>query len=448
MKTPIRSISIKNVMGIKDMQINAEGDLVQIAGRNGTGKTSIDAALRAALRGEMSMTMIHQDAETGEVLVTLRDGTAIKRKIGKRPQLKITDPDGHVIPSPAKWLSEHFDVASIDPVELLDASPTKRIEMIAEAVNVELDLMDLRNALTGVDIDEKKLGILVDSQPAFDAIKALEQKVVRLRQDEGRRKKDHEAAAKELRKSLPDTEIDGPENLSQEIDKQRDFIKRVMEHQTKRTIEEVEKVQDALAVEKKALLHSKETFEKSIKEDQAKLDEINDSLRHFANQEKDDIEKVKIEIANKASEAVTKAEDTIEKLTERHGIAKERINTLGIVKTHESKAEQAEKSWNHLQGARDNLRSLKKSLIDDLGIPGLEVLDDVVYNGVHWERINTAQRIMIAVKVAIFRGGNVIVLDRTESLDATTLKALVDMCQEEEVQLWTLGVSNEELSVT
>ena len=80
----IREVTIRNVMGIRDLKIADAGNVVHVTGPNGSGKTSLVKALRTALRGEMPPQILTVGENRGEVLVVLDDGSEIRREIGGR----------------------------------------------------------------------------------------------------------------------------------------------------------------------------------------------------------------------------------------------------------------------------------------------------------------------------------------------------------------------------
>lgn len=76
----LTKIKIKNLFGIKEYE--ADGQSVELSGRNGAGKTSVIDAIRLALTNRSDREYIVRDGETeGEILIETDNGLRIDRKI-------------------------------------------------------------------------------------------------------------------------------------------------------------------------------------------------------------------------------------------------------------------------------------------------------------------------------------------------------------------------------
>ena len=83
-------------------------------------------------------------------------------------------------------------------------------------------------------------------------------------------------------------------------------------------------------------------------------------------------------------------------------------------------------------------------------IKGLEIIGgEVHYEGIHFDQLNTAKRINLAVELAALRAGSlgVICVDGCEALDEETFGKLVEVCHERNLQMICTRVAEEPLTI-
>ena len=451
----IREVRIRNVMGIRDMRIEA-GDIVHVRGKNGTGKTSIDRALRAALRGEVTADLLNKDAEDGEIIVLLDDGSEIRRHIGEKSKVSVRGPGGPVRAA-SRWLSERFDIAAIDPVDLLDADPKKRIEIVAEAVKAAVETKQLQEAVTpaGIEVidsdgqvfhempDVNHQLIRRENCSVVEEIRLLIKDVEKWRTQTGRVKREGEASVKRLESSLPQGNIEKPAEIEEEMREQRKTLQALAADQAKAFVMLEQEEQDKHSQRLEEIQEGIGKIQQQIATLQEKLQDLHRERDTMVRSRKQEREAARQKIEKEYAEYRSEVEDKLEILTERHGVARERANTLSIIETEKENVVKTSMHWEDLQTSRDNLRKVMASIIAGLDIPGVEIEDDILYEGVPWASLNTGARMSLAARIAMLRGGSIIVVDRIESLDTESLEGLVTACIEQGIQLWTLGVSDE-----
>lgn len=136
----ISAIHIENYLGIKafDAEVGAGGLVVQ--GRNGSGKTTVLKAVKAALEGEgVAPTAIHLGATKGEIRVDLGDLSVKRVLTEKGSTVKITTREGAVMPAPQTYLQRLLGVSSLDPLAFWqERDPKRRRAMLLEAVQVQV----------------------------------------------------------------------------------------------------------------------------------------------------------------------------------------------------------------------------------------------------------------------------------------------------------------------
>ena len=89
-------------------------------------------------------------------------------------------------------------------------------------------------------------------------------------------------------------------------------------------------------------------------------------------------------------------------------------------------------------------------LLANMPIPGLEIVDGDLYrDGVHFDRLNTAQQVQIAVELARLRAGplGIVCVDCLELLDSETFAAFREQSIASGLQLFVSRVTDEDFSV-
>ncbi|KKL28005.1 hypothetical protein LCGC14_2379460, partial [marine sediment metagenome] len=90
----IDKVSIRNIANIADFRFSL-GPVNVVSGKNGAGKSSIIAAISAALRGGSHNGLLRRGSSKGEVVLTLdRDGVpvVVTRRFSKKPSvLEVTE---------------------------------------------------------------------------------------------------------------------------------------------------------------------------------------------------------------------------------------------------------------------------------------------------------------------------------------------------------------------
>jgi recombinational DNA repair ATPase RecF len=147
----LRRAQFTNFKAIRDCNVVIGPDGLVVSGTNGIGKTSFVDGLHAALTG----VGIDDDAITiGEDRLELRvdmDHWSVRRvmKRGGKPTVKVTNEDGDTKASPQEFLHKIF--GAIDPLELYEAKPAKRREIVLSACPMSITVDDLRAYVPDID---------------------------------------------------------------------------------------------------------------------------------------------------------------------------------------------------------------------------------------------------------------------------------------------------------
>ena len=181
-------LEAENVKRIVAVDITPEGNLVEITGKNGQGKTSVLDSIFWALTGttDIQAKPIREGEESAVIRLDLGD-LKVTRTFNKQEDgsfttsLKLMNADGAQYPSPQKRLDALTDAMSFDPLGFVRAGPAAQVSIL--------------RSLTGLDfhdLDRKR-------QAAFDE---------RTAENRAAREMRGAAAAVQVPENAPEAEVD------------------------------------------------------------------------------------------------------------------------------------------------------------------------------------------------------------------------------------------------
>lgn len=164
----ISKIKIKNLFGITEFE--ASGKSMELAGKNGAGKSSVIDAIRYALTNKSGREYIVRNGETeGEIIIETDTGLRINRK--KRTDqadYKSIKSGGHEVGSPEAFLRDIFTPLQLNPVEFMQMPPKRQNAMILDMIEYDWDLNKIKEWFgeipNWVSYDQNILQILDDIQ--------------------------------------------------------------------------------------------------------------------------------------------------------------------------------------------------------------------------------------------------------------------------------------------
>lgn len=186
----IIKLQAENVKRLSAVEITPDGNLVQITGRNGQGKTSVLDSIWWALSGGESIQAhpIRKGADSARIELTLGDGQKApivveRRFTEKASYLSVKTADGAKYSSPQKLLDELLGKLTFDPLAFMREKPAGQVEILRRLVPLDVDV---------------------------DALDRSRADIYTRRTDVGRRAKDLEVRANAMRVAddAPDAEID------------------------------------------------------------------------------------------------------------------------------------------------------------------------------------------------------------------------------------------------
>lgn len=419
----IAHVKISNVLGIAELEFTPSG-FNEIAGPNGSGKTSVLEAIKATLNSGHDATLLRKGADKGEAVIVLDDSTEIKKRITEAASTTEVRRDGKKVARPAEAIRALTDLLSVNPVDFLRAPKKDRVRVLLEAMPIEVDTAKL-SEIAGITVQP------VAGVHGLNIIETVYKQVYDERTGTNRAVREKQSTINQLRAAVPPVPpgADGDEN------------------------ELTEKLS--------AIDGAKDTELARIS---AKLDgirkEIGDKIEDLRKQ----IETLNADFADwerkaglQREKAMTKHRDErapiIEQLAvirNNREIGARRAQTLDTVANLETELEELTGDAERQTQALAGIEQYKSDLLDSLPIPGLEVKDGEIFrNGVQFDRLNTAQQVDVAVEIAKLRAGElgVVCVDGIELLDSGAFEEFRDRAVKSGLQLFVSKVSDDGFAI-
>jgi hypothetical protein len=434
----ISQIRISNVLGIAELELSPKG-YTQISGQNGTGKTSVLEAIKAALKEGHDATLLRKGAEQGEAVLVLDDGTEIIKTIKPGTSTTVVrDSDGKRMARPASVIQGLIDVLSVNPVAFLAASEKERVRVLLEAMPLKADPARLIE-ITGIDTKG------VDGH-ALDVIETVRKQVYDDRTGTNRAVKEKEATISQLRQALPEAP-GGIEGDEASLD--ADIAAAAAARDDK-----LGKIQAKLSGLERA-------HHDTVDAIRTKLQADIDALKAAAQLQVDQLSATLDENRQRAAAARDKANadhlvatgpkrEALAAIRANRDAAAKRQGTLETIAQLEEHAEHLRADAERQTKALTDLDTYKGELLNNLPIPGLVVQDgQVMRDGVPFDRLNTAQQVSIAVELAKLRAGDlgIVCVDRIEALDKDSREALRKGALEAGLQLFVTRVTDDAFKI-
>lgn len=435
----ISHLKISNILGIDELEFSPDG-FNEISGKNGTGKTSVLEAIKAATGTGHDATLLRNGADKGEIVLVLDDGAEIKRRVtATASKTDITDADGKKVTKPAEFIRTLIDTLSVNPVEFLTASKKDRAKVLLESMPIQVDT-DRLESIAGFPVmeDDRFHGLVL--------IDDTRKRIFDDRTGTNRAVKEKDATINQLRLAMPD--VPGGVTGSE------DELRAKVEAATKDRDAELDRVRvklDGIKAEN----------QKTIDARRAKLQEDIDALKAVALGEVDGLNAALAETERKAG---IQREKTIQKHTDTVAPLNQSLESIRTNRSAHAKREQAEVTIKQMEEELEELKgdaeaqtkalaaidAYKVELLASLPIPGVEVRDGEIYrDGVVFDRLNTAQQVGIAVEIAKLRAGDLRVscVDGLELLDPEAFEQFRDQTKASDLQLFVTRVSSETFGV-
>jgi hypothetical protein len=155
-------LTVENLKRIRAVHIVPEGDLIQLTGKNGAGKSTVLDSIWWALKGKAVVDP--EPIRTGEERATIRLdlGALIVTRVFNRTEdgdfttsLKVESAEGALFPSPQKLLDDLLGSLTFDPLAFLEKDAKGQVSDLAKLVKLEVDL-DLLDGQNAADYENRK----------------------------------------------------------------------------------------------------------------------------------------------------------------------------------------------------------------------------------------------------------------------------------------------------
>lgn len=434
----IKRIRIRNILGIEDLEFRPGANGVLVDGANGTGKSSVIEAIKAVAMGGHDATLIRQGAEEGEVVWVFEDDVQVSKKVRLGGStVDVRHPQMGKISAPQTYLKGLVDQLSINPVEFMVTSAAERSRILLEAMPLEVDAADLREAIGPV----MQLGSPTKGVHALEAIAAAHKALYDERTGVNRVAKESRTTAEQLRASLPTNAPRPGQDEAAPLEEKKRLAERALAEELARI--DVASARDIAEVKQRAseviaaLRDEIRSAERQAQEEEAKVLARAASLKgDLQVQEQPEINRMGSEIA--AAKERMKAADSFEHVRQMLEAAMERA------KANERRSEA-------LSAALQRLDALRGRLLAELPIAGVTLQGGEVHrDGIPFPRLNTAAQVRLAVEVARLRAGNVplVCMDGMECLDTPTFGLFVHELVASGLQAVVTRVTDGPLSVS
>lgn len=431
----ISRVRIQNILGIEQFEFDA-GQFNVLSGKNGQGKTSVLEAIKAALKGGNDATLLRKGAESGEIVLVLEDGLEIRKRVTPRTATTTVLQDGKSQPRPVEFLSRIADMMSVNPVDFLLAPKKERVRVLLESMPLALDV-DRLKSMAGPNVS------VPEGMHPLYVIEAVRKQVFDQRTDLNRSEKEKASTISQLREAMPDApavQVAGSEDelmaqkgaIEEHARSKLERIDAKMSGIKARNVEKIDAIRAKLQADIDALKAAASAEVDEIKESEAKVSELAAKQRAITEQER--------------SGKLAPINESLAVLRANRGALAKREQTEALIASIRAEREALARQAEDKTKAIEAIDAYKLELLSALPVPGLEVVDGELFrDGVPFDRLNTAQRVEIAVELAKLRSGSLKVccVDGIECLDADTLAALREGTLAAGLQLFVSKVADQ-----
>jgi len=447
----VKSIKIKNFMGIQDLEIKP-GNITVIEGANGSGKTSALEAVKAVLKSGYDASLIRKGTEQAEIVLVLDDGVQVKKTITEEGgSIKAEHPLRGKLSSPAGYLQDLVDSLSINPVEFLTCPKKQRTDYLLQSIPLTVTPEQIREAVG------EFAGTKTWSGHAFEVLEMLKDKIFDQRTGVNRALKEKQASLEQLERSLPDK--NEPTDWDAEIVKIESRIEEIRKEGNVKLLA----AKDSATTEKesatKRLTERQADAERAMNE---KIETARAEFQKIKDEIQGDTSAIEASITERKDAAFQAIKDVyapqVEKLNQDKAASQERAkestrhaNTREIVQKFADEVKVLDNESEKLSSSLEKLATLKSDVMKNLPIKGLEVKDGAIFlDGVDFERLNSAKKIDIALQLAQLRTKDLglICVDGLELLDAEHFAAMEAAVKDKNLQLIVSRVTDSAFKVS
>ena len=441
----IVSLQAENVKKLVAVEINPAGNVVEITGRNGQGKTSVLDSIWWALAGtsHIQVAPIRKGADKARIRLDLGE-IIVTRTFGRKEDgsyttsIAVENADGARFPSPQKMLDTLLGALSFDPLAFARAKPKEQFDQ-------------LRQFVPGVD---------------FEALERQHRGDFERRTDINRLAKQERAAAQAIvvPDGTPETLIDESEllgELTQASDHNADIARRrANREQVRETMETARQVIQRTPAEiVEATKRARAIRDREVTRLEQQIEQLQQQIRTVETECDEEIARETEQLTTQAEAAERSISEIQEKLAAAGELPKEidvqalqaKIQTARSTnaavgkllerRKHEKAAEQLEHQADELTAKMEARNADKRAAIAaaKMPVPGIEFGDGLVLlNGVPFEQASDAEQLRASVAIAMALNPKLRVIRIRDGslLDETALSLVAEMADANDMQVW------------
>jgi len=399
----ILELRAEHVKKLKVVQINPEGNVIQLKGPNGSGKTSVLDSIWYALGGTDNFPKqpIREGEDSATIYLDLGDIRVTRKIWPNSTQLYVTGANGAKFPSPQKMLNELLGALTFDPLAFTREKPAQQLETLRGLVKVAVDV-DALDKANDTDYNERRI-----LGRDIDALKAR-------------------AAAITVPEGLPATRIDTHELLQQldEAGKRNADRQTLIGEQSQLRSRSVSQAQTAAAITREiAALEERLSALRgqAAEADQAAL-QLHDKAEAMTIP--DAVDTSALAAAIQGAEGTNRA---IEDRERRRAIEAELAEKTLAVEALTAKMTERETAKN---------RAIAEA---EMPLPELGFGKGVVlYKGLPLDQASSAEQLRVSVSIAMAANPKlrIIRIQDGSLLDSKSMRLLAKMAEEHDYQVW------------
>lgn len=426
-------LDIDNFLTIEKLRLELAPGAHGFAGENAQGKTNILLALEELLKGTGDGRKIRDGAEKATIRLDAFDGgdpVASVRRTFSGDKTKVEAdilPDGE---TPASYLSRVLDEVAVNPIRMLSDDPVAYLKRQVRAKLTDEDLAPIR--AVAADVVAAVLPTGPAKRNGFAVCEKIAEKIGEERLVAGRDAKNAEAVLADFKKGLPERMPEKPAVSVEDIDSCLATIKNDL-------AVAAEKIRNRDAAEARRD-HARAELEKTF-QGIAELERGIERLRAGQDQAALRCKDAEAELAALPMVDVAGLRTAASSFEDKRVAAMLWQSAADRMAAVEAKKADLIRLRDHhaaLDGAyKLAAYGLPMALLSraDLGVPGLTFEDgDLYLDGRHASRLSTAERALLASKLAISlakaKGHIAVCLDGVEHLDAARRAEFLRVAEE------------------
>ncbi len=404
----IIELRAENIKKIKAITIHPTGDIVQITGKNGHGKSSVLDCIWLALDGAEASkkmpTIVREGQEKASVTLIMGDITISRRYVGENAYLDVYTKEGAKYPSPQAVLDKMISTIAFDPLQFTNLDAKKQVELLLQFSEISIDIPEHDRKIKQAETDRTDANRdLKKAQTVFEQVQkpaSLELQEVKPVTDLMNERKQIEAE-KNVAETTINSLITNGQQYKKDIADKTKLITELEAH---------------LEAAKKELIQSQENLSKTT--GSYKTHKTNYDSKDFTGR----LGKIDSTIAD--GETLRQSNATIARYVEIEGAFK-KTKEIAFTK---------EKDLNALRAQRDIAIKEAKFPIRGLGLSE----EGVTFNNIPFVQCSSAERLQVGIAMVIAANPQIRVVRIQDGslLDSESMKVISNMAEAYDLQFF------------